>query len=62
MASTLLQTEGFPTAYFVSKTGIPSLIVDQYNPPATASAMDPNANVWQRADIHDGAVHGEKEH
>ena len=23
--------------------------------------MDPNGSVWQRADIHDGAVHGYKE-
>ena len=24
--------------------------------------MDPNAKVWQRAAIHDGKTHGEKEH
>jgi hypothetical protein len=24
--------------------------------------MDPNAQVWQRASIHDGKVHGEKQH
>ena len=24
--------------------------------------MDPNGLVWQRATIHDGKVHGEKEH
>ena len=24
--------------------------------------MDPNASVWQRGTIHDGKVHGEKQH
>ena len=24
--------------------------------------MDPNGSVWQRATIHDGKVHGEKQH
>ena len=24
--------------------------------------MDPNGSVWQRAAIHDGKVHGEKQH
>jgi hypothetical protein len=31
-----------------------------YNP--GASKMDPNASVWQRTSIHDGKVHGEKQH
>jgi len=30
-----------------------------YNP--GAPAMDPNGLVWQRANIHDGKVHGYKE-
>jgi len=59
-ASTLLQTDNAPGAYFVSPTGIPHLGGDQYNP--GASSMDPNGLVWQRANIHDvGAVYGYKE-
>ena len=57
--STLLQTEDAPTAIFVSPTGIPHLAGAEYNP--GAPAMDPNALVWQRANIHDGVVHGYKE-
>jgi len=49
-----------PSAPFVSDTGIPHIKGAAYNP--GASSMDPNANVWQRAAIHDGKVHGEKEH
>ena len=49
-----------PTKVFVSDTGIPHLKGADYNP--GASTMDPNALVWQRAAIHDGKVHGEKEH
>ena len=48
----------FPTAVFVSNTGIPHLSGAAYNP--GASTMDPNALVWQRGAIHDGKVHGEK--
>ena len=58
-ASTLLQTGDAPTAVFVSPTGIPHLAGADYNP--GAPAMDPNGLVWQRANIHDGAVHGYKE-
>jgi hypothetical protein len=47
-----------PSAPFVSDTGIPHLAGALYNP--GASKMDPNALVWQRAAIHDGKVHGEK--
>jgi len=49
-----------PTKVFVSDTGIPHLKGVDYNP--GASSMDPNKSVWQRAAIHDGKVHGEKEH
>jgi hypothetical protein len=46
-----------PTAVFVSDTGIPHLAGADYNP--GASSMDPNALVWQRADIHDGKDFGD---
>jgi len=58
-ASTLLQIQDAPTAVFVSDTGIPHLKGADYNP--GASSMDPNGSVWQRANIHDGKVHGYKE-
>jgi hypothetical protein len=59
-ASTLLQTEDAPTAYFVSDTGIPHIDGGgAYNP--GAPAMDPNGSVWQRADIHNGLTYGYKE-
>ena len=51
---------GIPGAVFVSDTGIPHLSGVNYNP--KASTMDPNALVWQRKAIHDGKVHGEKDH
>ena len=55
-----MQTDA-PGAIFVDPdTGIPHLAGPLYNP--GASSMDPNALVWQRAAIHDGKVHGEKEH
>jgi hypothetical protein len=64
-ASTFVQTNemggpAIPSAPFVSDTGIPHIKGAAYNP--GASSMDPNALVWQRAAIHDGKVHGEKEH
>ena len=43
----------------MSPTGIPHLAGADYNP--GASSMDPNGLVWQRANIHDGKVHGYKE-
>ena len=49
-----------PTAPFVSDTGIPHIKGAAYNP--GASTMDPNKSVWQRGAIHDGKVHGEKDH
>ena len=49
-----------PSAPFVSDTGIPHIAGALYNP--GASSMDPNKSVWQRAAIHDGKTHGEKEH
>ena len=42
-----------------SASGIPH--VDDkgnYNPDVTK--MDPNGKVWQRKEIHDGKIHGEK--
>jgi hypothetical protein len=64
-ASTFVQTNelgapSIPSAPFVSDTGIPHIKGAAYNP--GASSMDPNGSVWQRAAIHDGKVHGEKEH
>ena len=55
-----METPSIPAKVFVSDTGIPHLSGAAYNP--GASSMDPNAKVWQRAAIHDGKVHGEKEH
>lgn len=40
--------------------GLPHIAGAAYNP--GASSMDPNGLVWQRADIHNGKTHGEKEH
>jgi len=59
-ASTLVQLENAPTAYAKDDAGIPHIDGGgAYNP--GASKMDPNGSVWQRADIHDGKVHGYKE-
>jgi len=59
-ASTLLQLNA-PTTFAKSDNGIPHIDGGgNYNP--GASKMDPTASVWQRAAIHDGKVHGEKEH
>ena len=45
----------------MSPAGIPHVDAGgAYNP--GAASMDPNGLVWQRANIHDGKVHGEKEH
>jgi len=55
-----MKAASIPGAVFVSDTGIPHLAGALYNP--GASSMDPNASVWQRAAIHDGKVHGEKQH
>jgi hypothetical protein len=50
-----------PTAYAKDKAGLPHIDSGgNYNP--GAASMDPNALVWQRKAIHDGKVHGEKEH
>ena len=50
-----------PTAYAKSEAGLPHIDGGGlYNP--GAASMDPNAKVWQRAAIHDGKTHGEKEH
>jgi len=61
-ASTLqLSADGFPTKYAKDKNALPHIDGGgNYNP--GASSMDPNGLVWQRKPIHDGKVHGEKEH
>jgi len=53
--------ENAPTAYAKDGAGLPWIDGGgAYNP--GASKLDPTALVWQRATIHDGKVHGEKEH
>jgi hypothetical protein len=50
-----------PTAYAKDDAGLPHIDGGgAYNP--GASKMDPNGSVWQRTSIHDGKVHGEKQH
>ena len=57
----MAQIRNAPTAIAKSDAGIPHVDAGgNYNP--GASTMDPNGQVWQRASIHDGKVHGEKEH
>jgi hypothetical protein len=59
-ASTLVQL-GTPTKYAKDDQALPHIDgKGNYNP--GASSMDPNGSVWQRANIHDGKVHGEKQH
>ena len=60
-ASTLVQLTDAPTKYASDDQKLPHIDGGgNYNP--GASKMDPNKSVWQRAAIHDGKVHGEKEH
>jgi hypothetical protein len=49
-----------PTKYAKDEQGLPHIGGAFYNP--GASKMDPNGSVWQRKTIHDGKVHGEKQH
>ena len=59
-ASTLIQMST-PTKYAKDDQAIPHIDGGgAYNP--GASSMDANGIVWQRVAIHDGKVHGEKEH
>jgi hypothetical protein len=59
-ASGAAAAKGFPTAVAKDADSLPHVAGADYNP--GASSMDPNALVWQRAALHDGKVHGEKEH
>ena len=50
-----------PTKYASDDQKLPHIDAGgNYNP--GASKMDPNGSVWQRAAIHDGKTHGEKDH
>jgi hypothetical protein len=50
-----------PTGYAKDDQALPHIDAKgNYNP--GASSMDPNGSVWQRTAIHDGKVHGEKQH
>jgi len=59
-ASGAAAAKGFPTAVAKDADSLPHVAGADYNP--GAASMDPNGSVWQRAAIHDGKVHGEKEH
>ena len=50
-----------PTGYAKDEAGLPHIDAKgNYNP--GAAGRDLNKSVWQRTAIHDGKVHGEKEH